>query len=378
MICLKERINLLKSVLILVWEFPPGPGGIGQHAYSMAEALNQQDFTITILTTSDYGTPTEIKSFDAQHNHLNIVRVTGSRRIQYIKRIFQALRMAMQIKPVYIICSGKGALWLLLLMKLVARKSRLSAFVHGSEVRLPAIISRHFTWYSLRFADRLFCVSYFTKSLLPDSLRNRKVVEILPNGIRLAELPNERPAGLESIQSKGYPRLLTVGQLTKRKGQHRVIKALPQLRKRWPDIHYHMVGLDTDRESLMNLANKLHVENHITLHGRVSRETLYRAYVSSDIFMMLSENQPDGDVEGFGIAILEANFFGTPAVGAKYCGIEDAIKQGVTGFLVDGNDERAIAQAVDACLTGRSKMQRDMCLWVRQHDWSQLIKRFVV
>jgi len=369
----------LKSVLILVWEFPPGPGGIGQHAYSVAEALHRQNFRVTILTTSDYGTPIEIKSFDVQHTHLKIVRVAGSRIEQHINRIQLALRLAIRVKPVHIICSGKGALWLLPLMKVVARKSRLSAFIHGSEVRLPSPIARHFTWCSLRFANRLFCVSDFTKSLLPDSIRNRKEVTILPNGIRLAELPKEMPPGLESIESRGHPRLLTVGQLTKRKGQHRVIRALPALLECWPDLHYHMVGLDTDRDRLLNLARELNVAHHITIHGRMeTRENLYRAYCAADIFMMLSENQPDGDVEGFGIAILEANYFGVPAVGAKDCGIEDAIKHGATGFLVDGNDAPAIVHAVDACLTNRSNMQIDMSAWVTQHDWNQLIKRFLV
>lgn len=368
----------MKSVLILVWEFPPGPGGIGQHAYSVAEALYRQNFRVTILTTSDYGTPMEIKSFDAQHTQLNIVRVAGSRIAQHINRIWFALRLAMRVKPVHIICSGKGALWLLPLMKVVARKSRLSAFIHGSEVRLPSTVSRYFTWHSLRVADRLFCVSDFTKSLLPDLLRNRKEVTILPNGISLMELPKEKPSGLESIESRGYPRLLTVGQLTKRKGQQRVIQALPALLARWPHLHYHMVGLDTDRDRLLNLARELNVAHHITLHGRmVTRENLYRAYCAAEIFMMLSENQSDGDVEGFGIAILEANYFGVPAVGAKDCGIEDAIKHGATGFLVDGNDTQAIVHAVDACLTNRSNMQTGISAWVKQHDWDQLIKQFL-
>jgi phosphatidylinositol alpha-1,6-mannosyltransferase len=200
----------------------------------------------------------------------------------------------------------------------------------------------------------------------------------LVNGLITDELCGIRVDSMSAFKLKGSPRLLTVGQLTRRKGQHRVINALPYLRKQWPDIHYHMVGLDTDRDRLMEQANGLGVTDCITIHGRVSeREDLFKFYTSVDVFIMLSESQADGDVEGFGIAILEANYFGVPAVGASGCGIEAAIKDGENGFLVDGDKVKQITEAIDSCLRKSEDMKPAMKEWVKQHNWDDLISQFL-
>ena len=59
--------------------------------------------------------------------------------------------------------------------------------------------------------------------------------------------------------------------------------------------------------------------------------------LASDVFVMLSSPTSTGDVEGFGIAIIEANALSLPSIGAKDCGIEDAleIRDGIYGILSD-------------------------------------------
>lgn len=370
----------MKKALIIVWEFPPGPGGIGQHAYCVAHSLYKKGFDVHVITSADYGTKDEIHAFDHAHSELEIQRPAGSRLVTYVKRISYSIRAVTSLRQAEIIFSGKGALWLLPWLKLLASsRNRFSAFVHGSEIHLPGKLSRTYTLTCLRFTDRIFYVSEFTKNLLPEKLRNKPNGAVLVNGLIADELPAEPPETWAEISLVGSPRLLTVGQLTRRKGQHRVIKALPHLQKRWPTIHFHMVGLDTDRERLMELASSLGVSERITVHGRVgSRTALFKAYASAEVFVMLSENQPDGDVEGFGIAILEANYVGLPAIGARGCGIEEAIQEGVNGYLVNGDDVEDIERALEKCLTEREGMQNRMQQWVEQHQWDSLIEKFLV
>jgi phosphatidylinositol alpha-1,6-mannosyltransferase len=370
----------LKQALILVWEFPPGPGGIGQHAYSVAVALHKKGYQVKVITSADYGTKEEILSFDRLNGNIEIIRLQGLRIIKYLKRVVYSVWAVLTQRKGEIIFSGKGALWLIPLLKLFASSgNRLSVFVHGSEAQLPGRVSRNYTHYCITFAHKIWCVSNFTKTLLPKKIRHSPYCDVLINGLTTDEMPTEMPVIHPKIKSIGSPKLLTVGQLTRRKGQHRVILVLPKLKERWPDIHYHMVGLDTERASLLKLADSLGVLNNVTIHGRMeTREELYKAYASADIFMMLSENQSDGDVEGFGIAILEANYFGMPAIGAVNCGIEDAIAEGKNGFLVDGNDVEAILKAVESCLKNHQDMQGAMRHWINQHNWDQLIEKFLV
>ena len=62
--------------------------------------------------------------------------------------------------------------------------------------------------------------------------------------------------------------------------------------------------------------------------------------MASDIFVMLSEETTTGDVEGFGIAVIEANALGIPTIGTMGSGLEDAISDKITGFLVNKNKKR--------------------------------------
>ena len=176
----------------------------------------------------------------------------------------------------------------------------------------------------------------------------------------------------------GSPKLLTVGHVSPRKGQHRVIKALPRLIQIFPDIHYHIVGRPVYQEKLETLAKELQVEKYISFHGRVKQHgDLAQYYEAADVFMLLSENLPNGDVEGFGIVALEANSFGIPVIGARYCGVEDAVSHMKSGYLVDGNSEDEILEGLQYCLTRKDKLSQASIEWAESHDWSTLVKQYI-
>jgi phosphatidylinositol alpha-1,6-mannosyltransferase len=156
-----------------------------------------------------------------------------------------------------------------------------------------------------------------------------------------------------------------------------VIKALPGLVQKFPQVHYHMVGLPTYQNALQSLCKELKVTDHVSFHGRLpQKEDLLHAYASADIFIMLSENQPDGDVEGFGIAILEANAFGIPAIGAKGCGIEDAISL-ASGILVDGDNPQEISAAVETILNNYEAYSKGARAWSEKYNWADLVKKVI-
>jgi len=66
---------------------------------------------------------------------------------------------------------------------------------------------------------------------------------------------------------------------------------------------------------------------------------------------MPNRTMPDGDTEGFGLVFREANACGKPVVGGRAGGAVEAVVDGETGFLVDGNDVDDIAKAVIKILT---------------------------
>jgi phosphatidylinositol alpha-1,6-mannosyltransferase len=97
----------------------------------------------------------------------------------------------------------------------------------------------------------------------------------------------------------------------------------------------------------------------------------------SAIFMMLSEHTSKGDVEGFGIAILEANALGLPAIGSENCGIEDAIKDGYSGKLVNQHQPQEIEQAIEEIVNNYGSYSSQAKLHAKQFDWSKIGAKYI-
>src|SRR5690606_1183571 len=138
---------------------------------------------------------------------------------------------ARRSKPSVILLSGRPALWSGIFLKPFLHKdTKLYAFVHGSEVNPSALLSKYVTFVAMRQVEKIICVSNFTRRLLPAAIRGLESVVVLPNGLSLGLMPKGIPSLFPAIADKGTPRLLTVGKIGPRKGQHRVVKALPYLR----------------------------------------------------------------------------------------------------------------------------------------------------
>jgi phosphatidylinositol alpha-1,6-mannosyltransferase len=365
-----------RQVLIISTEYPPGPGGIGQHAYSLSRALHTEGFVIKVLSPADYASPAEVLLFD-QSQPFEVMRY--QRRgllLTYINRLTLTHEAIRDGRCSSVILTGKFSLWQGLMIKKFYPNIKTIAVLHGTEINLPNRYLRKFTHKAIAAADVIVPVSRFTKSLLPEWIRHKHPnIHIIPNGIE-DTLPSAIPN--TDIILNGNPRLLTIGHVSPRKGQHRVIKALPKMVAVWPKIHYHIVGRPKNQAILEVLAQQLGVQNHITFHGRVADHRDLRIYYSqADIFMLLSENQPDGDVEGFGIVALEANVQGVPVVGAKYCGVEEAVDHKQSGYLVDGDNSEEIIEGVGYCLANRENLNKGAVEWAHAHQWRTIVQQYI-
>ncbi len=372
-----RSLKTSNKILIVSSEFPPGPGGIGNHAYSMAKSLRELGYHIFVVTDADFAKKEDVVKFDQENSNLNITRVWRQGFKTYLNRIKNVANLVKKEKVDIVIYSGKFSLWIGGILSLQRRAYKALAVLHGSEVKMSNTLLRGFTNWCIGTMHFLIPVSQFTYELLNKKLQH-KPYEIIENGIDLEEMAllNKQPI-IDKETFFGTPALLTVGNVTRRKGQHRVIKALPELIKKFPALHYHIVGLPSNKEEFQQLAESLSVEKYVSFHGRLpKREDLGVAYNSVDCFVILSENQPDGDVEGFGIVILEANYFGLPAIGATGCGIADAIKEGYNGFLVDGDNSYEISNALCKVLKEQNKMGINAKEWSKEHDWMNIAKKY--
>lgn len=366
-----------KNILLISSEFPPGPGGIGNHAFSLAKSLAKVGNKVFVVSDADYTNSKDVELFDRIiPTNIFISRVFRNGVKTYINRVKQTLKILKNEEIDVVILSGKFSLWVGGIVHFLGVQFKSIAILHGSEVKISKWFWRKLTLSCIGKVDFLVPVSSFTHRLLPIKLQ-KKDFEIIENGIDIDEM-SKLNSDHSDLMLKGKPSLLTVGNVTYRKGQHRVIKALPKLIEKYPEVHYHIVGLPTYKDEFRHLAQTLNVQDYVTFHGRLRHRTdLGRAYSQADCFMILSENQPNGDVEGFGIVILESNYFGVPVVGATGCGISDAIEDGYNGYLVDGDNANEITNALSKIVSNENQMSENALKWSHKHDWNNIVTKYI-
>src|SRR5262249_57554726 len=124
------------------------------------------------------------------------------------------------------------------------------------------------------------------------------------------------------------------------KGVDYVIRALPLLLGRFPNLVYHVIGDGDDRPRLERLAVEHGVQAAVRFAGILPDADLLRHYAGATIYVMPSRG------EGFGFVFLEAMAQGTPAIGGNVDATPEVIVDGVTGYLIDPTSPDAIAAAV--------------------------------
>ena len=363
----------LKKILFISSEFPPLPGGIGNHALHLALSLQKPGNKVTVITNQRSKLIAEDIAFDVQLP-FKVQRIKRQKIVlfTYLNRIFQVWLAIFRNEKLTIICSGKFSLWTGGIAALFFLNNNYIAVLHGSEINAGGTIGKKITKWCLKKFTKLIAVSKFTKNLVLEKNATLNIT-VINNGFSFPVNDNYQ----NNVAVKGNPAIVTVGNVTFRKGQQNVINALPLLKERFPEIQYHIVGIPTEKLEFEKIAKSLGVLENITFHGALTNEDLKQVVLYSKVFLMLSDHLKNGDVEGFGIAVLEANCFGLPAIGAKNSGVADAIKEGFSGKLVNPHDSHEIVSALEEILDNYDHYSKEARLWSAQFDWKIIIKKYL-
>jgi phosphatidylinositol alpha-1,6-mannosyltransferase len=371
-------------LILLSTEFPPGPGGIGTHAFELARQLTAVGWTITVVTPQDYVSADEAEAFNrAQPFAVVRLRPVPGAPLKLLSRWLVANRAIQHFNPRALVASGERAVWL---GHWLARRHQVPwvAVGHGSEFAAKPRWKFNLTRSAFEHASRVVCVSQFTAGQMTGIGIRPQQTLVIPNGAdeaRFTMLPEDtvlafrKKIGLPDAQL-----LLTVGNVTERKGQQVVIRALPHILKARPNTHYLMAGLPTRQEDFLKLARDLGVAEHVHFLGRVPAADMIGYMNCADVFAMTSTITADGDCEGYGIAVVEAALCGKPAVVSANSGLAEAIVDGVTGIAVPAGDEVATATAIVRLLQDdkqrRAMGQAALRRALQEQTWSNRVKEY--
>lgn len=133
--------------------------------------------------------------------------------------------------------------------------------------------------------------------------------------------------------------LLYVGSLIQRKGLDLLLDAMQETSG---DITLVIVGEGQEKELLQKQAEEKSIAHRVDFRGYVEGEPLRALYHTSDAFILPTRE------DCFGLVILEAMCASLPILSSKYAdGAGDLVEEGKNGYIVDPNDTRAFAAAID-------------------------------
>jgi phosphatidylinositol alpha-1,6-mannosyltransferase len=373
-----------RSVILMSSEFPPGPGGIGTHAHQLSLGLARRGWKVTVLAPQDYAATSEVAAFNAaQPFDLVTLRRQTFKPLAAVYR-YQELGQVLRAKRSdLLLATGDRSIWV---VSRAARRHGLQwvAVGHGTEFNLSTRWERCLTRRAFESASAVICVSEFTRSLMARAGLRCHHVYTVPNGAdatRFGVFPAaEVTAFRTALGVDAEHLLLTVGNVTERKGQEVVIRALPCVLERFSRTHYLVAGLPTKRPEYETLASDLGVARHVHFLGRVGADELVWLLNACDLFVMTSRTTSKGDCEGYGIAVVEAALCGKPAVVSQGSGLSEAIVDGTTGVAVTQDDPRATADAISALLSdekGRTAMgQAALERALAEQTWDQRVGEY--
>ncbi len=341
--------DVYKKILVITNDFGPRTGGIETFVIGLLERISGH--TVTVFTSSQ-GDTAEYDQYWLEKFGVQVVRD----RSKILLPSWRATRAAKQIvKSHNIDVLVFGAAAPLALMAPVLRKAgvkKIIALTHGHEVWWARIFPFNLAMKRIgNSVDNLTYLGEFTRRAISRSLTQASknaMVKIAP-GIDTSHFipqPDSMQKRIElGLDAKKI--IISVGRLVHRKGQDKLIEALPGVLRKIPNAHLLLVGEGPYRSHLEKLVNKLSLRENVTFVGRILYDKLPSYLSAADVFAMPSRSRFFGlEVEGLGIVYLEASACGIPVVAGNSGGAPDAVREDITGLCVDGTDVNQIAGAI--------------------------------
>lgn len=325
--------------------FPPDLGGIQSYMFNVANELARQGDSVVVFADASH--EVGAVGFDKRQSFA-VNRFGGLKPLRRLRKAW-AVQKAMQKQPGVVICDTWKSLELLQPEPWQQKhpQAKILCLAHGMEFPDGAKADKvKRVQQALAKADRILANSRFTAERLTSYLPPNKTVDVFLPGIATPLLPEATHRNsVETLVASRHPVLLTVGRLEPRKGQDKVIAALPQLLSVFPQLLYAVIGDGPDLPRLKALAESLGVQDSVHFVGRAVDPQKSAWIERADVFVMPSRAEGNS-VEGFGLVYLEAAWFGVPSVAGALGGAGDAVVDGETGVLCDGADSADVAKAI--------------------------------
>jgi phosphatidylinositol alpha-1,6-mannosyltransferase len=358
--------------LVVTNDFPPRPGGIQQFVHALASRLPPDEVVVYAPRWK------RDAAFDAEQG-FPVVRHPTSLMLP-VPAVLKRARAIARAEGCDAVWFGAAAPLGLLAGRM--RGDGVRTFVastHGHEVGWARLPGARQTLRAIgRRVDVVTYLADYTRTRLAPVVGDHARMAQLPSGVDTAVFHPD--AGRDEIRKRlalvDRPVVVCVSRLVPRKGQDVLIRALPAIRDTVPGAALLVVGGGPDMPRLQRIAVEQGVADHVRFTGSVPWAELPAHYAAGDVFAMPCRTRLGGvDVEGLGIVFLEAAATGLPVVAGDSGGAPDAVRDGVTGVVVNGRDVARVASEVGALLADPDRAAK---MGARGREWVEEVWRWDV
>lgn len=198
---------------------------------------------------------------------------------------------------------------------------------------------------------------------------SKKLSKFVKERIYVINCGIERNKNINKTKNIRRSTIICVSRLTKYKNIKTLIFAFADLTLRLQNTLLIIVGSGPELDNLKNLSEELNVSKKIQFHSNLSRTDLMNLYACSSVFSLPSI------VEGFGIATIEASYFGLPYVNANIPVQKEITNNGQGGFLVEPESPLEYSQKFYKLLTDKklySKKSQEAKNLSNLYDWEDI------
>lgn len=338
-----------KSLFITAF-FPPSLGGIQNYMWQVCKLLPKNKTVVLTMPEKNSQEFDKIQPFKIYRKDFYVSRFRPS-WFPLVKIISGIINK----EKIQLLQFSHLAPWCIvgLFFKKI-KKIPYIIYLHGVDLFEPqkSQIKKKLALLVLKNASKIIANSEFLKNeVIKLGIKEKNIFVVNP-GINYKKFIYSREK-IENLRKKynlfDKKIIFTLGRIIPRKGQDMVIKALPKVIKKIPNVIYLIGGDGEYKKELEKLVSKLNLERKVIFLGSISdvEDTKACYFYLSDVFAMPTrEIKREKDVESFGIVYLEASACGKPVIGGRSGGAAEAVIDGKTGFLVKGANVDEIARAI--------------------------------
>jgi len=358
--------------LISTRNFPPDIGGIQNLMEGLSTALLNHG-PVKVFADSFENS----ESYD-QDSKLNIQRVAGF-------KIFKKYRKANLVKEFINDNNLRAAFfdhWKSIenIDTPTLKKTKTFCLIHSKEINHPlgsALNKRMLN--ALNKADFVIANSNFTKNLVIKlGFKNHKIKVINPGCSYPIKVNDEAKRFAETIYGDAFPKLITISRLDGRKSHQNILMTIKNLLPKFPKLKYISIGDGDEKNNLEKLKKELGLTQEVSFIYKSTEQEKVSLLEKSDVFVMPSVVYKKS-VEGFGITFIEAASYGKPSIGGIFGGEADAILEGKTGYLCDGNDLNALYEILLKTLNNDhyKKLGANALEFSKNFGWNKIVKKYI-